>query len=106
MPPSVKYVQLDLNNPEFQKSWFDLESEDAERVRNALKKILKLTWQDIYKDKGLHWEKVQSLPAPEGVDALYTFRLSKSARGVGYREGNFLRVLLVSTDHDGTYGKK
>lgn len=106
MPPSVKYVQLDLNNSEFQRSWFDLESEDAERVRNALKKILKLTWQDIYKDKGLHWEKVQSLPSPEGVDALYTFRLSKSARGVGYREGNFLRVLLVSTDHDSTYGKK
>lgn len=106
MPPSVKLVQLDLNNPEFQKSWFDLEADDAERVRNALKKILKLTWQDIYKDKGLHWEKIQSLPAPQGVDALYTFRLSKSARGVGYREGNFLRVLLVSTDHDGTYGKK
>ena len=106
MPQSVAHVQLDLNSPQFQQSWFDLDADDAERVRTALKKILKLTWQDVYKDKGLHWEKVQSIRPPAGVDALYTFRLSKSARGVGYRQGNLLRVLLVSTDHDGTYGKK
>ena len=110
MAQSAKLVQLDLNNPEFQRSWFELGSDEAERVRTALKKILKLSWQDIYKDKGLHWEKVQSLvglvTSPQGVDALYTFRLSKSARGIGYRDGNFLRVLLVSADHDRTYGKK
>ena len=106
MAPSAKLVQLDLNNPEFQRSWIELEADEAERVRSAFKKILKLTWQDIYKDKGLHWEKIQSLPAPQGIDSLYTFRLSKSSRGVGYREGNFLRVLLVNADHDATYGKK
>ena len=106
MPPSAKLVQLDLNNPELQRSWIELESDEAERVRAAFRKILKLSWQDVYKDKGLHWEKIQSLPAPSGIEALYTFRLSKSARGVGYRDGNFLRVLLVSADHDKTYGKK
>ena len=106
MPPNARHIQLDLNNPEFLNSWVELESTDAERVRNAFKKILKLSWQDFYKDKGLHWEKIQSLLPPEGVDALYTFRLSKSARGVGYRDGNYLRVLLVSSDHDATYGKK
>jgi len=45
-----------LNSPEFQQSWVELEADDAERVRAALKKILKLTWHDVYKDKGLHWE--------------------------------------------------
>ena len=106
MSPNAKYVQLDLNSPEFQQSWVELEADDAERVRTALKKILKLTWQDVYKDKGLHWEKIQSIQPPTSVDALYTFRLSKSARAVGYRHGNYLRVLLVSADHDGAYGKK
>lgn len=43
MPLNTKFVQFDLNNPEFQKSWFELEAEDAERIRSALKKILKLT---------------------------------------------------------------
>ena len=37
MPLNTKLVQLDLNNPEFQKSWVELEAEDAERVRSALK---------------------------------------------------------------------
>jgi hypothetical protein len=106
MPPAVKLVQLDLNNPEFQRSWLALGKEDAERVRAAFRKILQMTWSQIYRDQGLHWEKIKSMPAPDGVDALYTFRLSQSARGVGYREGNYLRVLLVNSDHDAAYGKK
>ncbi|WP_408595598.1 hypothetical protein [Limnohabitans sp.] len=44
--------------------------------------------------------------APPGIDALYTFRVSKSPRGVGFRDGNFLRELLIQPDHDATYGKK
>ena len=39
MPLNTKFVQLDINNPDFQKSWVELEAEDAERVRGALKKI-------------------------------------------------------------------
>jgi hypothetical protein len=54
----------------------------------------------------LHWEKIKNSTTPSGAQALYSFRLSKSARGVGYRDGNFLRVLLVNADHDATYGKK
>jgi hypothetical protein len=49
-----KYVQLDLNNAEFQRTWIALES----------------------------------------------------ARGIGFRQGNNLCVLLVSADHDVAYGKK
>jgi hypothetical protein len=106
MSPNEKFVQLDLNNPEFLLAWVALESDEAERVRLTFKKLLKLTWQDVYKDKGLHWEKIKNSTTPSGAQALYSFRLSKSARGVGYRDGNFLRVLLVNADHDATYGKK
>ena len=106
MAEKENLVLLDLNNPEFQKTWIQLERDDAERVRFTFRKILRMTWQELYRDKGLRWEKVQSLIAPDGVDAVYTFRLSRNARGVGYRDGNFLRVLLVSSDHDAAYGKK
>ena len=106
MPQNAQLVKIDLNNPEFQRTWVELEADEAERVRATFRKILKLTWQELYRDKGLHWEKIHSVPAPKGVDSLYSFRLSKSARGVGYRDGNFLRVLLVNADHDGAYGKK
>lgn len=106
MPANVKLVQLDLNNPAFQTSWVSLEIEEAERVRKAFKKILKLSWNDLYRDQGLKWEKVQSLAPPAGFDSLYTFRITQSVRAIGYRDGNFLRVLLIQPDHDATYGKK
>ena len=106
MPPSVKRVLLDLNNPTFQESWFNLQADQAERVRHALKKITLLTWNELYRDAGLKWERVQSIQAPRGVDALYTFRITQSVRGVGFRERDFLRVLLIQPDHDATYGKK
>jgi hypothetical protein len=101
-----KLVQLDLNNAEFQRNWIALESDEAERVRSTFKKILKLTWPELYKDKGLHWEKIQSITGTQGHESLYSFRLTKSARGIGFRQGNHLRVLLVSADHDAAYGKK
>ncbi len=106
MSQNEQLVKIDLNNPEFQRTWVELEADEAERVRATFKKILKLTWQELYRDKGLHWGKIHSMPAPKGIDSIYSFRLSKSARGVGYRDGNFLRVLLVNADHDGAYGKK
>lgn len=45
---SAKLVQLDLNNPAFQESWFELLADEAERVRTTLKKNIKLTWQQVY----------------------------------------------------------
>ena len=93
-----KHVQLDLNNAEFQRTWIALESDEAERVRSTFKKILKLTWPELYKDKGLHWEKIQSITGSQGHESLYSFRLTKSARGIGFRQGNHLCVLLVSAD--------
>jgi hypothetical protein len=106
MAQSKTKVLLDLNNPEFQRSWIELERDDAERVRSTFKKLIQLTWSEVYRDKGLRWEKIQSVPPPLGVDALYSFRLSQSARGVGYRDGDFLRVLLVTSDHDTAYSKR
>lgn len=106
MSRNAKHVQLDLNNPVFQESWFELEPDEAERVRSTFEKLHKLSWDDLYKYPGLKWEKIESLNPPAGVNALYTFRITDSVRGVGYRDGNFLRVLYIQPDHDATYGKK
>ena len=103
---SAKNIQLDLNNPVFLESWFALETAEAERVRSAFEKIHKLPWSEFYKSKGFKREKVDSIPAPDGIDSLYTFRVTDSVRGVAYRDGNYLRVLLIQPDHDATYGKK
>jgi hypothetical protein len=99
-------VELDLNNPIFQSAWEELELTEQEKAFATFEKITQLTWNQVYRDKGLKWEKIHSIPAPKGIDALYSFRVSKSIRGIGFREDHFLRVLLIQPDHDATYGKK
>lgn len=109
MARSVKpelLVELDLNSPIFQDLWSDLELIEQEKALATFEKITQLTWNQLYRDKGLKWEKIHSIPAPKGIDALYSFRVSKSIRGIGFREDHFLRVLLIEPDHDAAYGKK
>jgi hypothetical protein len=109
MTRSVRHelcVEIDLNNPKFQSKWDTLEEAEQEKVIATFKKITQLTWNQIYKDNGLKWEKIISVKPPNGIDSLYSFRISKSIRAIGYRDSHFLRVLLIQTDHDATYGKK
>ncbi len=106
MPDSEKLVRLDLNCPEFQQNWFDLSRDEAERVRATLRKIQRLTWSEIYRDKGLNWEGIKSYALPPDIKTLYSFRLSRSARGIGYRDGDYLRIVFLKFDHDAAYGKK
>ena len=95
-------VLLDLNNPVFQEDLFNLEKEDAMRILETLKKIKRLAWTDIYKDKGLRWESVQSRNGPDG-QRLYTIRISQKFRALVYREGQFMRFLSLHIDHDSAY---
>ena len=106
MSRGARSIQLDLNTPTFQESWFSLESSDAERVRSAFARIRKLSWPEFYKANGFKWEKVLCISPPTGVDALYTFMVADSIRGVAYRDENFMRVMYIQPDHDATYGKK
>ncbi|HMN80761.1 MAG TPA: hypothetical protein PKA20_12610 [Burkholderiaceae bacterium] len=99
-------VKLDLNSPEFQRTLFALEKKAAVETLGTLKKICSMSWSQVYRDSGLHWEKIESLKPPKGVDALYSLRVSRSTRAIAYREQEFMRLLLVSADHDAAYGKK
>jgi len=95
-------VLLDLNNPVFQEDLFNLQKEDAFRILETLKKIKKLTWADIYKDKGLRWGVVQSMSNPGG-QRLYTIRISQRFRALVFREAQFMRFLSLQLDHDSAY---
>ncbi len=104
--PSDKSVQLDLNNQVFQENWLSLDKQERSRVTDTLKKLRQLTWNQVYRDQGLKWEKVASLQPPKGIDAIYTLRITQSRRATAYRDGNFMRLLTIAPDHDAAYGKK
>ena len=95
-------VLLDLNNPIFQEDLFSLDRENAARVLAALRKIKKLSWTEIYRDRGLRWELVQSKTGPSG-NRLYTIRIAAGFRALVCRQGQFMRLLLLHTEHDSAY---
>lgn len=95
-------VQLDLNNPIFQKQLFDLPKEEQLNVLRTLRKLSGMTWPQVYQDSGLKWELIHSRQGPRG-ERLYSFRLGKGFRGLAYREGTWIRILSLHPDHDSAY---
>ena len=58
-------VEIDLNSPIFQSAWEELELIEQEKALATFEKITQLTWNQVYRDKGLKWEKIHSIPAPK-----------------------------------------
>ena len=99
-------VRLDLNNPVFQENLLSLQKPERHVALDTLNKIRRRTWNQLYRDNGLKWEKVVSVKPPAGVDALYSLRITRSRRATAFRDGDFIRLLTIAPDHDSTYGKK
>ena len=99
-------VRLDLNNPVFQQNLLTLQKQERHAALDTLKKLRQLTWNQVYQDQGLKWEKIISIKPPTGIDALYSLRITQSRRATAYRDGEFIRLLSIAADHDSAYGKK
>lgn len=93
-------VQLDLNSPEFQSEFFDLDPSEIKKLTKTFKKLRGMTWSDVFRDHGLKWEEIKTSPGN------YSIRVSQSHRVVLTRDGNWMRLVSLSPDHDATYGKK
>ncbi len=99
-------VTLDLNNPRFQDGLFNLPKPERHSALETLNKLRQMTWNQVYRDNGLKWEKIASVTPPSGVSAIYSLRITQSRRATAYRDGDFIRFLTIASDHDATYGKK
>ena len=95
-------ILLDLNNPIFQKDLFALSKSEAIAILKILKKISQLTWEQLYKDQGLKWELISSKQEKQG-EKLYSLRVTQKCRAVAIREGDYLRLLSLHSDHDSAY---
>lgn len=95
-------VLLDLNNPLFQETWFSLDRPETLAVIATLRKIRQLHWEQLYRDPGLRWESILSRSGP-GNQRIYSLRITQRVRAVGYRDGQFLRLLSLLPDRDSAY---
>jgi hypothetical protein len=99
-------VRLDLNNPSFQENLLTLQKAERHAAIETLNKLRQMTWNQVYCDSGLKWEKIVSFKPPPGIDAVYSLRITQARRATAYRDGEFIRLLTIASDHDSTYGKK
>ena len=95
-------VLLDLNNPVFQEDLFSLGKDDATRILATLRKIRRIQWGEVYKNKWLRWEMVQSKTGP-GDRRLDTIRVTEGFRALVCREGRYVRFLSLHPAHDSAY---
>jgi len=95
-------IKIDLNNPIFQEDLFKLEKNEQIALIKTLKKIHRLTWEQLYADHGLKWEMILSKQTKSG-ERLYSFRFSQKYHAVAFRQDDFLRLLTLHTDHDSAY---
>lgn len=92
-------VPLDLNSAVFQEQWFSLEKDDRVAVLKCCRKVAGMEWNEIFRDKGLRWELIQSFTSPE-KEQPYSIRMRQQIRAVVRRSGDFLEFLTLHSDHD------
>ncbi len=95
-------VRLDVNNPVFLEGLFELDKNDRNAVLNTLKKISRLTWDQVFQDKGLHWEEIRSKKGFSG-EPLYSIRITRKHRAVLLRVQVSMRFISLHPDHDSAY---
>ena len=99
-------LRLDLNNPVFQEHLLTLQKPERLAALDTLNKLRQMTWNQVYRDNGLKWEKLISVKPPTGINAVYSMRITQARRATAYRDGEFIRFLTIAPDHDSTYGTK
>lgn len=90
---------LDLNDPEFQLEWFRLEKTEAYAVLKTLRKLRDLTWEQVYKDKGLNWEFAREIQGQR----FYSIRVTQKFRVLVRRVGDVVVFASLHPDHDSAY---
>jgi hypothetical protein len=103
MAKPAQRLRLDLNSPEFLEVFLRLESAELAQVAGSLDRIRRLDWSSVHASKGLRWEAIEHLKAPDGKSTVYSVRLSHKIRGLAFREGEFMRFISLHPDHDSAY---
>ena len=78
MPKPDPKIRLDLNNPVFQEHLLTLQKSERHAALDTLNKISQMTWNQLYRDQGLKWEKITSIKPPKGIDAMYSLAHDRS----------------------------
>jgi len=97
-------IVFDLNVPRFQDSLLELDRDELLIFFASLRKLRRLSWEQLYSDKGFRWELIKTATGPGG-SKLYSIRITKQFRAVVQRNADHLVFLSLHPDHDSAYRK-
>lgn len=95
----LKFSQCDENR--YQLS--ELSKQELNSFIDYAKKVEKLSWQSIHQNKGLNYEKIDTLGKPNYLDdsvSLYSMRASRKFRILGYRSKEFFYIVWFDNNHE------
>ncbi|MBY0386306.1 hypothetical protein K2X05_14205 [bacterium] len=101
-------IVCDLTFPRLQEELVELEELEFSRFEDAIKKIEKMTWDQIYKTssknqkRGLNWEPIQGQSTASGK-TIASIRISQKFRARVCRDGKTMRFISLHPDHDSAY---
>ncbi|MFN8846188.1 MAG: hypothetical protein ACK5W9_05015 [Bdellovibrionales bacterium] len=85
-----------------------MEIAEFDQVEEAVKKIEKMTWDQIYRTssktqkRGLNWEVIEGQVTRSGKK-IASIRISKKFRARVCRDGQYMRFISLHPDHDSAY---
>ena len=88
-------VLLDLNNPVFESNLFPLPKNEKIAALDTFRKLMLMTWVEVYCDKGLRWKKIVNVEPADGIHSIYSLRITQSCRATAYRQGHCIRFLTI-----------
>ena len=77
----------------FLKVFLGLDGATLAQAAASLNRIRSLDWSNVYASKGLRWEAIDHLKAPDGKSSVYSVRLTQKIRALAYRDGEFMRFI-------------
>lgn len=103
-------VECDLEFPRMRDELSKLELKELGQVEESVKKIKKMTWDQIYKTssktqkRGLNWEPIEGQRTASGK-TIASIRISGKFRARVCRDGKFMRFISLHPDHDSAYNE-
>lgn len=83
--------------------------EQEKQIRTALRKLITqleaLPFIELTKHKGIHLEKLSGFDDPSTGNALYSIRITLSARAVAVVDKDTLVLLTIHSQHDKAYSR-
>ena len=99
-------ISVNLSSPALVSQIADLSKENLISFQKTLRKILQVSWNQLYQDHGLKWEEITTIPdivLGNRKYRPYSIRLNQKFRAVVMRKENEMVFISLHTDHDSAY---